>query len=74
MKKVAKAIGGLVQNDNGKASSTRIILFAIVGTILFNYTWSHVTTGQLPAFDIGELSAIMAALGLKGFTTARETK
>jgi len=66
-------LGNIVSEDNGNASSMRIITLIIVGTVLFNWTYHNITTGTLTGFDYNELIALLGPLGFKVWQKGKES-
>ena len=61
-------------SSNGGSSSTRLTLLAVVGTVLFNYTYVTVKTGALSPMPIELVYLVAACLGLKGWQKITEVK
>ena len=68
--------GGFVSRtfceNNGTPSLMRLAVFLIIGTILFNWTYFNVTTGQMSALGYSELLTILGTLLMKGHQKKHE--
>lgn len=65
MKEVAKKLGNIFQDDKGNASSTRIIMFMVVGVWLWHSIYAHIKTGIAPVLDLQDLGLFASMFGTK---------
>ena len=55
-------VAQMFQEDNGQFSAMRVLVFVIVGTVLFNWTYFNLKSGQLSGFDWADLMVVVGPL------------
>lgn len=71
---MTKFLEQIFTEDNGNASAMRVIVFMIVSTVLFNWTYFNITTGTLTGFELQELGALLGPLAFKTWQKGKETE
>lgn len=61
-------------SGQGRVSSTRVAMLAIVAMVIFNYTYVTVKTGVLAVMPIELVYLVAACLGLKGWQKVTEAR
>jgi len=62
----------IFSDDGGNMSSMRLLVFLVVGTLLFNWTWINITTGTIVSFDWADMGLILGSLFIKGYQKGKE--
>ena len=60
-----KKLGNVFQDHKGNSSSTRIIMFMVVGVWLWHSIYSHIQTGIAPVLDLQDLALFTSMFGTK---------
>ena len=60
--------------DNGNPSTMRVLVFIVVCTVLFNWTYYNITTGTLTSFEMNELGALLGPFFFKAYQKGKEAK
>lgn len=61
-----------VSEDNGNMSSMRLLVSAIIITILFNWTYINIIEQDLNQFDWASVMALIGPLLAKGYQKGNE--
>ena len=72
--KVGSTMKNFMSEDNGNLSTMRILVFLIVGVILFNWTWFNITNNTLASFSWQDMAVVLGPLFAKAFQKGKEEK
>ena len=62
-----------LQEDNGNESSMRLIVFLIITTVLFNWTYYNIMSHQFVMLDWTSTAAMIGSLFMKAYQKGKET-